>query len=73
MGYWWTGSTWFKIKNVIARYQSTGLETMFDNTMQRALTTDHSEPLAMWGSGAPHFLLPLDPVPKGATETRKAI
>eukprot|EP00975_Prorocentrum_lima_P034104 7166674-Prorocentrum_lima.AAC.1 len=40
MGYWWTGSTWFKIKTVIAKYQSTGLETMVDNTVQRALMTD---------------------------------
>eukprot|EP00975_Prorocentrum_lima_P055467 11631045-Prorocentrum_lima.AAC.1 len=34
---------------------------------------DHSEPFAMWDSGASHFLLPLDQLPKGATDTRKAI
>eukprot|EP00975_Prorocentrum_lima_P044073 9242961-Prorocentrum_lima.AAC.1 len=34
---------------------------------------DHSEPFAMWDSGASHFLLPLDQLPKGATGTRKAI
>eukprot|EP00975_Prorocentrum_lima_P020211 4256141-Prorocentrum_lima.AAC.1 len=39
-GHWWTGSTWFKIKHAIAQYHSTGLETMFDNTLQRALMTD---------------------------------
>eukprot|EP00975_Prorocentrum_lima_P009509 2023639-Prorocentrum_lima.AAC.1 len=27
----------------------------------------------MWDSGASHFLLPLDQLPKGATDTRKAI
>eukprot|EP00975_Prorocentrum_lima_P010828 2301386-Prorocentrum_lima.AAC.1 len=72
-GCWWTESTWFKIKHVIAKYQSTGLETMFGNTLQRALMTDQSEPFAMWDSGASHCLLPLDQLPKGATDTRKAI
>eukprot|EP00975_Prorocentrum_lima_P031127 6535824-Prorocentrum_lima.AAC.1 len=38
-GSWWTGSTWFKIKNVIAEYQSTGLDIIVDNTLQRALMT----------------------------------
>eukprot|EP00975_Prorocentrum_lima_P036222 7621991-Prorocentrum_lima.AAC.1 len=33
---------------------------------------DHSEPFAMWDSCASHFLLPLDKLPKGATDTRKA-
>eukprot|EP00975_Prorocentrum_lima_P025525 5365651-Prorocentrum_lima.AAC.1 len=27
----------------------------------------------MWDSGASDFLLPLDQLPKGATETRKAV
>eukprot|EP00975_Prorocentrum_lima_P038520 8095240-Prorocentrum_lima.AAC.1 len=73
MGYRWTGSTRFRIKNVIANYQSTGLETMFYNPLQRALMTDQSEPFAMWGTGASHFLLPLDQLPNGATETLKAV
>eukprot|EP00975_Prorocentrum_lima_P068479 12920943-Prorocentrum_lima.AAC.1 len=34
---------------------------------------DQSEQFAMWDSGASHFLLPLDLLPKGATDTRKAI
>eukprot|EP00975_Prorocentrum_lima_P016769 3554004-Prorocentrum_lima.AAC.1 len=34
---------------------------------------DHSEPFAMWDSGASHFLLPLDNLPRSATGTRKAI
>eukprot|EP00975_Prorocentrum_lima_P036518 7680984-Prorocentrum_lima.AAC.1 len=29
MVYWWTGSTWFKIKHVIAHYHITGLEYIF--------------------------------------------
>eukprot|EP00975_Prorocentrum_lima_P037081 7805267-Prorocentrum_lima.AAC.1 len=33
----------------------------------------HSEPFAMWDSGASHFLLSLDQLPKGATGTRNAI
>eukprot|EP00975_Prorocentrum_lima_P051189 10724134-Prorocentrum_lima.AAC.1 len=72
MDYWWTGSTWFKIKDIIAKYQSTGLETIVDDTLQTALMTDRSAPFAMWDSGASHFLLPPDQLPKGATETRKA-
>eukprot|EP00975_Prorocentrum_lima_P001393 300502-Prorocentrum_lima.AAC.1 len=40
MGYWRTGSTWFKIKHVIAHYHSTGIEAIVDNTLQRALMTD---------------------------------
>eukprot|EP00975_Prorocentrum_lima_P066665 12910461-Prorocentrum_lima.AAC.1 len=60
MGYWWTGSTWLKIKTVIAKYQSTGLETISDNTLPRSLMSDQSEPFAMWDTGASHFLLPLD-------------
>eukprot|EP00975_Prorocentrum_lima_P015166 3215084-Prorocentrum_lima.AAC.1 len=35
-----------RIKTVVAKYQSTGLETMFDNTLQRSLMTDQSEPFA---------------------------
>eukprot|EP00975_Prorocentrum_lima_P043506 9133539-Prorocentrum_lima.AAC.1 len=48
---------------------------MFDDTLQRALMTDQSEPFALWDSGASHFLflLPLDQLPKGATDTHKAI
>eukprot|EP00975_Prorocentrum_lima_P043796 9185348-Prorocentrum_lima.AAC.1 len=50
MGYWWTGSTWLKIKHVIAKYHSTGLDAIFDSTWRRALMADQSEPLAMWDS-----------------------
>eukprot|EP00975_Prorocentrum_lima_P064224 12896279-Prorocentrum_lima.AAC.1 len=46
---------------------------MFDNTLQRALMTDQSEPFATWDNGASHFLLTLDLLPMGATDTRKAI
>eukprot|EP00975_Prorocentrum_lima_P029263 6144520-Prorocentrum_lima.AAC.1 len=46
---------------------------MFDNTLKSALIADWSEPFAMWDSGESHFLLPLDQLPKGATDTRKAI
>eukprot|EP00975_Prorocentrum_lima_P066295 12908393-Prorocentrum_lima.AAC.1 len=53
-GYWWTGTTWYKIKTVIAKYQSTALDTIGDNTLQRALMTDQSEPFAMWDTGASH-------------------
>eukprot|EP00975_Prorocentrum_lima_P064569 12898298-Prorocentrum_lima.AAC.1 len=73
MGYWWIGSTWFKIKNATAKYQSTSLDTICDNTLQRALMTDQSEPFAMWDTGASHFLLPLEQLPRGATETREAV
>eukprot|EP00975_Prorocentrum_lima_P070820 12934248-Prorocentrum_lima.AAC.1 len=73
MGYWWTGTTWFKVKHVIAKYCTTGLETMFDSTLKQALMADHSEPFAMWDSGASQFLLPLDNLPKGATGTHKAL
>eukprot|EP00975_Prorocentrum_lima_P029638 6222745-Prorocentrum_lima.AAC.1 len=73
MGYWWTGLTWFEVKHVIAKYCTTGLEMMLDSTLKRALLADHSEPLAMWDSGASHFLLPLDNRPKGAAGTRKAL
>eukprot|EP00975_Prorocentrum_lima_P019790 4164408-Prorocentrum_lima.AAC.1 len=65
MGYWWTGSTWFKVKHVIAKYHTTGLEAIFDSTLKQALIADQSEPFAMWDSGASHFLLPLDQLPKG--------
>eukprot|EP00975_Prorocentrum_lima_P011325 2407531-Prorocentrum_lima.AAC.1 len=34
---------------------------------------DQSGPFAMWDSGASHFFLPLDELPKGATDTRKPI
>eukprot|EP00975_Prorocentrum_lima_P034969 7347858-Prorocentrum_lima.AAC.1 len=30
-GYWWTGSTWFKVKHVIAKYYTTGLEATFEH------------------------------------------
>eukprot|EP00975_Prorocentrum_lima_P035309 7416734-Prorocentrum_lima.AAC.1 len=73
MGYWWTGSTWFKVKHVIAKYCTSGLEAICDSTLKQAVMADHSEPFAMWDSGASHFLLPLDQLPKGATDTRKAI
>eukprot|EP00975_Prorocentrum_lima_P026510 5573715-Prorocentrum_lima.AAC.1 len=46
---------------------------MFDNTLQRALMTDQSEPFATWDSGASHLLLPLDQLPKGAAYTRQEI
>eukprot|EP00975_Prorocentrum_lima_P061815 12882101-Prorocentrum_lima.AAC.1 len=46
---------------------------MFDNTLHRALMTDQSEPFAMWDTGASSFLLPLDQLSKGATETRKVV
>eukprot|EP00975_Prorocentrum_lima_P062440 12885667-Prorocentrum_lima.AAC.1 len=36
------------------------------------LIADQSAPFAMWDSGASHFLLPFDQLPKGATDTRKA-
>eukprot|EP00975_Prorocentrum_lima_P065977 12906583-Prorocentrum_lima.AAC.1 len=34
---------------------------------------DQSEPFVMWDSGASHFLLPLDQLPKGATGTLEAV
>eukprot|EP00975_Prorocentrum_lima_P067960 12918000-Prorocentrum_lima.AAC.1 len=34
---------------------------------------DQSEPFAMWHCGASHCLLPLDQLPGGANDTRKAI
>eukprot|EP00975_Prorocentrum_lima_P017699 3735031-Prorocentrum_lima.AAC.1 len=46
---------------------------MFDDSLQRALMTDQSEPCAMWDTGASQFLRPLDPLPKGATEAHKAV
>eukprot|EP00975_Prorocentrum_lima_P058848 12342573-Prorocentrum_lima.AAC.1 len=46
---------------------------MFHSTLQRALMADQSEPVAMWDSGAPHFLLPLDQLPSRANGTSKAI
>eukprot|EP00975_Prorocentrum_lima_P045152 9457097-Prorocentrum_lima.AAC.1 len=73
MGFWWTGSTWFKVKHVIAKYHATGLEAIVDSTLKQALIADQSEPFATRDSGASHFLLPLDQLPKGATDTRKAI
>ncbi len=32
-----------------------------------------SEPYAMWDTGASHFLIPLDQLPKNATNTSKAV
>eukprot|EP00975_Prorocentrum_lima_P020128 4238120-Prorocentrum_lima.AAC.1 len=40
MDYRRTGSTWFKIKHVIAKYHSAGLEAIFDSTLRRALMAD---------------------------------
>eukprot|EP00975_Prorocentrum_lima_P003873 846927-Prorocentrum_lima.AAC.1 len=64
VGYWWTSSTWFNVKYVIAKYCTTSLETILDSTLKQALMADHSEAFAMWDRGASHFLLPLDNLPK---------
>eukprot|EP00975_Prorocentrum_lima_P063252 12890473-Prorocentrum_lima.AAC.1 len=71
MGYWWTGSTWFKVKHVIAKYHTTCLEAIFDSTLKQALMADQAEPFAMWDSGASQFLLPLDQLPNGGNRHRQ--
>eukprot|EP00975_Prorocentrum_lima_P022167 4665268-Prorocentrum_lima.AAC.1 len=50
MGYWWTGSTWFEVKHVIAQCCTTGLETIFDSALKQASMADHSESSGMWDS-----------------------
>eukprot|EP00975_Prorocentrum_lima_P058448 12261361-Prorocentrum_lima.AAC.1 len=66
-------STWLKVKHVIAKYRAAGLEAIFDSSLKQAVMTDQSEPFAMWVSGAFYFLLPLDQLPKAATDTRNSI
>eukprot|EP00975_Prorocentrum_lima_P042910 9011704-Prorocentrum_lima.AAC.1 len=36
MGHWWTGSTWFKSESIPARYQSSALESLLDNSVHEA-------------------------------------
>eukprot|EP00975_Prorocentrum_lima_P053104 11135899-Prorocentrum_lima.AAC.1 len=48
MGYWWTGFTRFKVKHVIAKYHTTGVEAIFDSTLKQALMADQSELFSMW-------------------------
>eukprot|EP00975_Prorocentrum_lima_P069205 12924952-Prorocentrum_lima.AAC.1 len=62
-----------KVKHVIAKYHTTGMEAIVDSALKQALMADQSEPFALWDSRASPFLLPLDKLPNGATDTRKAI
>eukprot|EP00975_Prorocentrum_lima_P064951 12900520-Prorocentrum_lima.AAC.1 len=51
MGYWWVGSTWFKMKKVDTQSQSPALDGLFASSIQRALLIYPEETCAMWGSG----------------------
>eukprot|EP00975_Prorocentrum_lima_P057997 12166480-Prorocentrum_lima.AAC.1 len=39
-GFWWVGSTWFRIKRLNSQFQALLVGNLGDNTIQRALMSD---------------------------------
>eukprot|EP00975_Prorocentrum_lima_P009105 1939783-Prorocentrum_lima.AAC.1 len=46
VGFWWVGSTWFRIKRANSLFQAWSVGSLGDHTIQRALMSDPGEPFA---------------------------
>eukprot|EP00975_Prorocentrum_lima_P043753 9177796-Prorocentrum_lima.AAC.1 len=43
VGFWWVGSTWFRIQRVNSQFQASSVGNLGDDTIQTALMSDPGE------------------------------